>query len=236
MKNAQRRGVGIDLGTTHCALAHLPLVDCADPDAEQPEPETQELLQVIEPGEVSPRPLLPSFLYLAGEHELPTGALDLPWSPERSFAVGEFARDHGAKLPGRLVSSAKSWLCQTGVDRREAILPWKGAEGVQCLSPVTASARYIEHLSAAWRNERGSGLPDERVVLAVPASFDAAARDLTVEAEFDASAIRLVGDVQGDPPFSGSLTHHGWRAETIALPELPESMDPMIVAPAEVEV
>jgi molecular chaperone DnaK (HSP70) len=186
MKSAQRRGVGIDLGTTNCALAHLPLADDAEPDAEQPEPETQELLQVIEPGEVSPRPLLPSFLYVAGEHELPAGGLDLPWSAGRSFAVGEFARDHGSKLPGRLVSSAKSWLCQSGVDRREAILPWKGVEGVERLSPVTASARYVEHLSAAWRNDRGAGLPDERVVLAVPASFDAAARDLTVEAAAEA--------------------------------------------------
>ena len=182
MTSTQRRGVGIDLGTTNCALAHLPLAEDGESDAEQPEPEIQELLQVIQPGEVSARSLLPSFLYLAGEHELAEAGLDLPWSPGRSFAVGAFARDHGALVPGRLISSAKSWLCHTGVDRRDPILPWKSSEGVERLSPVTASAHYIEHMAAAWRNQRGRGLPDERVVLAVPASFDAAARDLTVEA------------------------------------------------------
>jgi hypothetical protein len=76
----------------------------------------------------------------------------------------------------------------------------------------------------------------EEFVTLVPVMEGEEGSPVQVEAEFDASAIRLVGDVQGDPPFSGSLTHHGWRAETIALPELPESMDPMIVAPAEVEV
>jgi hypothetical protein len=76
----------------------------------------------------------------------------------------------------------------------------------------------------------------EEFVTFVPVMEGEEGSPVQVEAEFDASAVRLVGDVQGDPPFSGSLTHHGWRAETIALPELPESMDPMIVAPAEVEV
>lgn len=57
-----------------------------------------------------------------------------------------------------------------------------------------------------------------------------------VEEGFDPSAIRLVGDVHGDPPFKGTLVHHGWRVEKVSLPELPDSMDAMIVAPAEVEV
>jgi hypothetical protein len=170
---AQSKGVGIDLGTTNCALAHLPL---GGEEAE--EPAIHPIQQVIQPGEVSTRSLLPSFLYVAGEHELPEASLDLPWATGRSFCTGAFAREQGAKVPGRLVSSAKSWLCHTGVNRRDAILPWKAADGVPKLSPVDASARYLEHLAAAW----GEGLADERVVLAVPASFDAAARDLTVEA------------------------------------------------------
>lgn len=186
MARAPRRGVGIDLGTTNCAMAHLDLAADADPDAEQPEPEIQRLLQVVQPGEVTARSLLPSFLYLAGRHELVEGGLDLPWSSGRSFAAGTFARDHGAKTPGRLISSAKSWLCHTGVDRRDAILPWKSSKEVDRLSPVSASARYIEHMSEAWRNEHGRALLEESVVLAVPASFDAAARDLTVEAAAEA--------------------------------------------------
>jgi len=170
----QRKGVGIDLGTTNCALAHLPL---GGDEAE--EPAIHPIQQVIQPGEVSTRSLLPSFLYLAGEHELPPGSLDLPWAGDRTYCAGAFAREQGAKVPGRLVSSAKAWLCHTGVSRRDAILPWKGADGVSKLSPVEASARYLRHLSAAWGE---TPLSDERVVLAVPASFDASARDLTVEA------------------------------------------------------
>ena len=59
---------------------------------------------------------------------------------------------------------------------------------------------------------------------------------VTVEAGFDASTIRLVGNIQGDPPFRGTLTHHGWKATQVTLPELPDNMDAMVVAPAEVEV
>ena len=173
----EQKGVGIDLGTTNCALAHLALGgDDAEPPQILPVP------QVIQPGEVAPRPLLPSFLYLAGEHELPEGSLDLPWADTRRFAVGGFAREHGAKVPGRLVSSAKSWLCHPGVSRRDPILPWKSPDGVERLSPVETSSRYIGHLGAAWRAGTAGSLSEERVVLAVPASFDASARDLTVEA------------------------------------------------------
>ena len=176
---AELRGVGIDLGTTNCAVAHLP-VEASDRD--MPEPESLDVLQVVRPGEVAPSKLLPSFLYLAGEHELPEGSLDLPWASGRTFAVGAFARDQGARVPSRLVASAKSWLCHHGVDRRDDILPWKAAEGLARLSPVEASTRYLEHLVGAWRAAGLGDVADHRPVLAVPASFDAAARDLTVEA------------------------------------------------------
>ncbi len=69
-----------------------------------------------------------------------------------------------------------------------------------------------------------------------PVNDDEEGSDVEVEEGFDASAVRLVGNVQGDPPFKGTLAHHGWKAKKVTLPELPESMDPMIVAPAEVEV
>ena len=203
----QRKGVGIDLGTTNCALAHLPL---GGEEAE--EPAIHPIPQVIQPGEVSTRSLLPSFMYLAGEHELPEGSLDLPWAAGRSFCAGAFAREQGAKVPGRLVSSAKSWLCHTGVSRRDAILPWKAADGVPRLSPVDASARYLEHLAAAW----GEGsLADERVVLAVPASFDASARDLTVEA---AAAAGLPAPVLLEEPQAAlyawiGATRGAWRKQ-----------------------
>ncbi len=191
MSDAPRRGVGIDLGTTNCALAHVPLGEGGSPD-EQPVPGSLDIPQVIQPGEVTPAPLLPSFLYLAGEHELPPGSLDLPWSEGRDHAVGRFAREHGGKVPGRLVSSAKSWLCHSGVSRRDPILPYKAPDEVTRLSPVQASSRYLEHLAAAWQGARGTALGDELAVLTVPASFDAAARDLTVEAAAAAGLPRPV--------------------------------------------
>src|SRR4030095_858614 len=80
-------------------------------------------------GRVEALPTLPSFVYLAGAHELPAGALDLPWASGRDFCVGTFAREQGARVPGRLVASSKSWLCPGGVDRTAAILPWGAAGG-----------------------------------------------------------------------------------------------------------
>jgi molecular chaperone DnaK (HSP70) len=97
--------------------------------------------------------------------------------------VGELARSHGAKVPTRLVSSAKSWLCHPGVDRRAAILPWGAPEDVQRVSPLEASARYLEHLLDAWNHAfKKHPAKDQHVVVTVPASFDAGARDLTLEA------------------------------------------------------
>ena len=184
MADSTPRCVGIDLGTTNCAVAHMDaeIAEEAAAADTSPDPESLEIAQVIGPGEVSERPLLPSFVYLASAHDVPEGSLDLPWATQRTFVVGDYARDQGSKVPSRLVSSAKSWLCHPGVDRRGAILPWKAAEGVSKMSPVDASAAYLEHLAGAWRMVMKTPLGDQRPVLAVPASFDAAARDLTVEA------------------------------------------------------
>ena len=64
--------------------------------------------------------------------------------------MGFFARDHGALVPGRLINSAKSWLCHSGVDRTAPLLPWHGAADVERLSPVEVSARYLGHVRDAW--------------------------------------------------------------------------------------
>src|SRR4051794_10294005 len=104
--------VGIDLGTTNSALAYIGLGRGVR--GGRPEIKPFPIPQLVAPGELKERPLLPSFLYLPGP-ELPAGATALPWAPERDYAVGEFARNHGGRVPGRLVSSAKSWLCHAGV-------------------------------------------------------------------------------------------------------------------------
>src|SRR5262245_19715373 len=174
--------VGIDLGTTNSALAY---VDTGAGDT--PRCQGLSIPQVVNPGVVEDRQLLPSFLYLPGPNEQPTGSLRLPWDANRDFCVGEFARNFGSQVPTRLVSSAKSWLCHAGVDRRAPILPWKGPEGGRKISPLEASTRYLKHLAESWnariaKDVAAHRLEEQDIILTVPASFDALARELTVEA------------------------------------------------------
>jgi molecular chaperone DnaK (HSP70) len=179
--------VGIDLGTTNSAAAYVAL------DDPQRQVHTLAIAQLVREGAVADRPTLPSFLYVAGRHELAPGALHLPWDESRDYAIGEFAREQGARVPGHLVSSAKSWLCHGGVDREAPILPWGGADDVTKLSPVTASARYLQHLREAWAQRFPKDPLDRQdVVLTVPASFDEVARELTVAAAKAAGLERVV--------------------------------------------
>jgi hypothetical protein len=173
--------LGIDLGTTNSAVAYLDL------QARTPRIEAFKVPQLIAPGETAPRELLPSFLYLPGSHDLPSGATALPWDKEATSVVGEFARNHGSRIPGRLVASAKSWLSHAGVDRSAPLLPWSAPPDVQRISPVDASMRYLRHMADAWNFVMAAKNPDHRfekqkIVLTVPASFDDVARTLTVEA------------------------------------------------------
>jgi hypothetical protein len=138
---------------------------------------------LVAPGVVEARPLLPSFIYLAGDHDRGSANYDLPWASGRDFVVGEWARRQAADMPTRTVATAKSWLCHSRVDRRKPILPWNAPAEVAKISPVEASRRYLEHLADAWRHAMPEApLAEQTVVLTVPASFDAAARELTREA------------------------------------------------------
>src|SRR2546423_784195 len=159
-----RHSVGIDLGTTNCALAFRDLSDASGDAVPIP--------QLTAPGVVEERWLLPSFIYVAKEGEFAAGALALPWDKKLAHAAGEFARRHGAKVPARLVASAKSWLSHSSVDRTSALLPWQAPAEVERISPVEASARYLLHLAGAWKTSRKSDLDSEEIVLTVPASFD----------------------------------------------------------------
>ena len=175
-----RYSIGIDLGTTHCALAY---VDLLGSDGERTSHGVLHIPQLSAPGNVESLPLLPSFLYLPHADELAPGELTLPWSDTQDFAVGEFARARGAQTPIRLVSSAKSWLCHPGVDRRSAILPFDAPPEVGRISPLEASTRYLSHLRQAW-DQAYPDAPFEQqdVTVTIPASFDPAARELTAEA------------------------------------------------------
>ncbi len=145
-------------------------------------------------GQVEARETLPSFHYQSADGEFSSGALRCPWhKTEPTFTVGFFARDHGSLVPGRLIASAKSWLCHSGVDRTAPLLPWQGAADVARLSPVDVSARYLSHVRDAW-NERfpRHPLPEQELVLTLPASFDEVARELTVKAAAMAGLPRVV--------------------------------------------
>jgi molecular chaperone DnaK (HSP70) len=173
--------IGIDLGTTNSAVSYFKL---AQAEARGRAQTMLAIPQITSVGAVEERLLLPSFLYLPNNQEFPAGSLALPWDKKNKDAViGEFARAHGSKVPMRLVSSAKSWLCHSGVDRLSAILPWQAPEDVQRVSPLDAAARYLAHLREAWDHQfADDALAKQEVVLTVPASFDAAARDLTLKA------------------------------------------------------
>ena len=178
--SAPRYAIGIDLGTTHCALSY---VDVTASDGEQAAQQVLAIPQLTGPGAVEARPLLPSFLYLPHESELAPGDLALPWATGQDFATGEFARTRGAATPIRLVSSAKSWLCHPGVDRRAAILPAEAPPEVARISPLTASIRYLSHLRDAWNAAHPEApFAEQDVTVTIPASFDPAARELTAEA------------------------------------------------------
>ena len=149
--------------------------------------------------------------------EFPAGALDLPWKKKADSVVGTFARDHGAKVPGRLVGSAKSWLSHSGVDRKAKLLPFNAPEGVAKVSPVEASAAYLAHLRDAWNGSIGKAADDrlgkQEILLTVPASFDASARDLTIEAARSAGLVNVTLLEEPQAAFYAWLAAQGddWR-------------------------
>ncbi|MET2971634.1 Hsp70 family protein [Vibrio harveyi] len=177
--------VGIDLGTTNTVVAYCEITD----NLEQSEVSLFDIDQLIGPGEVVRKPLLPSFRYHPAVGQISPSDLTLPWENEpvsgdiSNVIVGEWARELGAKVEGRQVSSAKSWLSHQAVDRSSDILPWAGAQDVDKVSPVIASASYLNHIRQAWNYRHPSNkLEDQDVVVTVPASFDETARKLTLEA------------------------------------------------------
>ena len=181
----KRFSVGIDLGTTHCVVSYVELAESGDGVFPQ---QVMAIPQLTLPGVVEDSLQLPSFLYQAHEAELAAGSTSLPWTIKPDYLVGEIARNLGSKTPIRLVSSAKSWLCHAGVDCKAPILPVNAPEEVERISPFQATTAYLQHIRDAWQNlHPESPLNKQDLVITVPASFDPAARELTIE------AARLVG-------------------------------------------
>ncbi|HEU0037517.1 MAG TPA: Hsp70 family protein [Kofleriaceae bacterium] len=186
---AARYLIGIDLGTTNSAVAYV------DTRAADQSVRVFEVPQLVAPGEVAPRRQLPSFVYLAGGIDLAAHETSLPWrpvaredDPQASVSapvrpiVGELARNQGARMASRMIASAKSWLCHPGVDRQAPILPWGESDGPK-LSPVNAQAMVLAHIREAWDFAHPDDVfEDQEVLVTVPASFDEAARELTLQA------------------------------------------------------
>ena len=204
--------IGIDLGTTNSALAFAAIRADADPFAPA-NVQVMAIPQLTNPGEVREEDLLPSFLYLPGSSDFPAGSLALPWDRDRNFVVGRLAQKRGVENAGRLVSSAKSWLSHSGVDRTASLVPFRAPEGVDKISPVEASRRYLEHLRQAWDSRMPEApFAEQQVLVTVPASFDAVARELTLEAAQQAGYRNLTLLEEPQAAFYAWIERHpDWR-------------------------
>jgi hypothetical protein len=180
--------IGIDLGTTNTAVAYT---RANIEKNETPDIQVFEIPQLTAPGVVENRDMLPSFILVPGAHDVPSDSLKLPWDDASGVAVGEFARHRGGELPQRLISSSKSWLCNTMVDRNKPILPWECSDKALQKSPIEASAEILKHIKNAWNHAMAFDgqqydpsrlMEAQEIFLTVPASFDAVARELTVKA------------------------------------------------------
>lgn len=189
--------VGIDLGTTNCVVAYAGIETAF---GQTPAVRLLEIPQLTAPGVMAGADILPSCIYLPGPDDQHK-SLALPWEEQPRLAVGEYARARGAEVPHRQIASAKSWLCYPQVDRNQAILPWDAAPENLKLSPVEATAAILSHIRQAWNHVMAStenGLADhlllehQDIFLTVPASFDAVARELTVQAASAAGLPKVV--------------------------------------------
>ena len=175
-----RFSLGIDLGTSNSAIAVA--------DLESGETRIIKIAQVLGPNQLGEMPTLPSAIYIPHHEEFPEGSFPLPWNDAgERVIVGQFARDRGALVPDRLVTSAKSWLSNAHIDPKQRTLPWRSDIAEDKLSPLECSRCYLVYLRQAFLHaERAQGMDRDlstgQIVVTVPASFDEVARGLTAEA------------------------------------------------------
>lgn len=194
--------IGIDLGTSNSVIA---LCIIGEEGLEPPRVEVVPITQLSGPGQITTKSLLPSAMYIAPDSERGEGNFDLPWAEgaNRSFVIGSYARERGALVPDRLITSAKSWLCNSSVDRRAPILPWRSETVEKHYSPYEATRLYLEHLKDTLLHHFKSqgidaSIDDCEIVVTVPASFDEVARTLTHQAAVEAGlgAVTLLEEPQ----------------------------------------
>src|SRR6266478_7403446 len=175
-----RFSLAIDLGTSNSAIAIA--------DLESGETRIIEIAQTLGPNQIGQLPTLPSAIYVPHREECPQGSFPLPWSDAGEAAiVGQFARDRGALVPDRLVTSAKSLLSRRHIEPHHRTFDCRSDTAEKKLSPFERSQLYSQHLRDAFlHTERAQGrdwdLSEGEIVVTVPASFDEVARSLTAEA------------------------------------------------------
>jgi molecular chaperone DnaK (HSP70) len=177
-----RYAIGIDLGTTNSVVAYTEILD-----TEKRQIKLLPINQFTSRGTSESLYSLASFCYVATDAEIENGSFNSAGTTGRHYCVGELARKQAADVPARTISAAKSWLANSKVDRRSGILPWNAPDGISKLSPVDVSSRYCQELILSWKQQFPEyPIEEQLVVLTVPASFDASARELTVEAAIKA--------------------------------------------------
>jgi hypothetical protein len=208
-KKLSRYVIGIDLGTTNCAVSFIDTSDAASPRMAGAI-QTFSIEQMIDVGTRQNRETLPSFHYELQNSE--RAGIDGRFqfgASAHAGVVGTFARDRGLELPGRAIASAKSWLCNTMVDRQSPILPWGADDDVERLSPVEASKRYLEHIRRCWDREHPDApMHEQDTIVTLPASFDELARRLTIQAAEQAGIKNLVLIEEPQAAFYAWLGRH----------------------------
>jgi molecular chaperone DnaK (HSP70) len=170
--------IGIDLGTTQCALSYCDLKD------KNLKIKSLPITQLVNDSMIDDLPTLPSTIYLSEENRV----LNRPeWMERPGKIIGVYAKELGNQVPGRYVHSSKSWLCHPRAERQSPILPWQSEITDKKISPVDAACEYLTYLKNLWNAKIGIESEDslfekQKVIVTVPASFDPSARNLTLEA------------------------------------------------------
>ncbi len=203
-RRISRYVVGIDLGTTNCAVAFM------DTHSSKRLLEIFRIEQMVDFQTSQFSDTLPSFHYeLTSSESSQINSRFQFLDGEHVSVVGAFARQRGVQMPGRCIASAKSWLCHSLVDRTSNLLPWSADDGVQLLSPVQASRRYVEHIRRMWdRDHPGEPLAQQDVIVTLPASFDEVARRLTIQAAAEAGLPNVILIEEPQAAFYAWLVRH----------------------------
>lgn len=202
--------IGIDLGTSNCALSYFKKSDIQDPKTLQPK--NLRLWQREEDGSRLQSVMLPSFLLQRREAE----SNILPFAENKRFFVGLLAKNESLTNPTRTIASAKSWLCQHGMDRTSKLLPLGSSVDEEKISPESALSLFLEHLVASFLHETGlDSIEGCDVLVTVPASFDELAKALVKNSCIAAGIANVTLLEEPQAAFYAWLQQpdHDWRSQ-----------------------